>query len=411
MDRRVFTIILVVFVQLVGSSMVVPILPLYARRDFHMTPEVITLLVTAFFAAQFIAGPYLGRLSDRYGRVPVLILSQIGTAISFAMIGLAQSVEVLFIARIFDGITGGNIIVAQAYVTDIMPREKRTQALGYIFLGFGFGFVIGPAIGGLLSAELGIRIPFMLAAIAATAVVILTWLTLDETLSPEQRAANRAAKGTGLQPRQVLGNFPLLILLFVVFVGQFGFGLLISTFALYGEAVLYAGQSEAVASRGIGLLLAVFGLFQVVTQLWVLPPFVKRFGDSRLVVGGAIFRGMASFIFALVKTPYLAVFGNMSFSIGTGIMVPTTQSLATNTVDDEYRGGVLGLYQSAFSLAVIFGTALGGTLFAINPTVPYWVGGALLMVAALPALYLVKWARDEVETEANPMPIDPILKQ
>ncbi|MCI0694192.1 MFS transporter, partial [candidate division KSB1 bacterium] len=342
MDRRLFTIILVVFVQLLGASMVVPILPLYAKRDFNMTPEVITLLVTAFFAAQFIAGPYLGRLSDRYGRVPILIISQIGTAVSFAMIGFAQSVEVLFLARIFDGITGGNIIVAQAYVTDIMPREKRTQALGYIFLGFGFGFVIGPALGGLLSAEFGIRIPFILAAIGATAVVILTWLTLDETLSPEQRAANRAAKGRGLQPREVMANYPLLTLLFVVFVGQFGFGLVISTFALYGEAVLFAGQGEAVASRGIGLLLAVFGLFQVATQLWVLQPLVRRFGDARLVAVGAIFRGIASFIFAIVTTPFLAVFGNMSFSIGTGIMIPTTQSLATATVADEFRGGVLG---------------------------------------------------------------------
>ena len=208
-------------------------------------------------------------------------------------------------------------------------------------------------------------------------------------------------------PHAVLNNFPLLLILFVVFIGQFGFGLLASTFALYGEAVLFAGKSEDTASLGIGLLLAVFGLFQFLTQLFLLQPLVRRFGDAPLVVGGAIGRGIASFIFAIVTSPWLAAFGNISFSIGSGILMPTTQSLATNTVDDEYRGGVLGLYQSSVSLAVIFGTALGGTLFAISPTVPYWVGGILLIFAAIPASYLVRWSHSssKAEAESPPAPV------
>ncbi len=167
MDRRLLTILLIVFVQMLGAAMIMPILPLYAQREFDMTPQIITLLTTAFFAAQFIAGPYLGRLSDKYGRVPVLILSQIGTAVSFFMLAVAPSVGVLFLARILDGITGGNIIVAQAYITDITPREKRTQSLGYIFAVFGLGFIFGPALGGLLSAALGPRVPYIIAGFAA----------------------------------------------------------------------------------------------------------------------------------------------------------------------------------------------------------------------------------------------------
>src|SRR5262245_34987546 len=131
LDKRLIVILLIVLVNMVGAAMVTPILPLYAQRQFHMSPQTITLLLASFFAAQFLAGPVLGQLSDRYGRIPILIISQIGTVISFIMLALAQQVWVLFAARILDGITGGNIIVAQAYVTDVTPRERRTEALGY----------------------------------------------------------------------------------------------------------------------------------------------------------------------------------------------------------------------------------------------------------------------------------------
>ena len=154
-DKRLLTILLIVFVQMLGAAMILPILPLYAKSEFNMTPQVITLLNTAFFGAQFVAGPYLGRLSDKHGRVPVLILSQIGTAVSFFMLAFAPNVAVLFLARILDGITGGNIIVAQAYITDITPREKLTGALGYTFAIFGLGFIFGPILVGSLAAAFG----------------------------------------------------------------------------------------------------------------------------------------------------------------------------------------------------------------------------------------------------------------
>src|SRR5262245_22030975 len=125
-DRRhLFPIFCIVFVNFLGGTLVLPILPLYAQERFHASVELITLLNASFFAAQFIAGPFLGRLSDKYGRLPILIISQLGTVASFIMIALAQDMTGLFAARILDGITGGNIIVAQAYITDITPREKR----------------------------------------------------------------------------------------------------------------------------------------------------------------------------------------------------------------------------------------------------------------------------------------------
>ncbi|MCI0708704.1 MAG: MFS transporter [Chloroflexi bacterium] len=398
LDKRLLTILGVIFVQIVGASMVLPILPLYARRSFDMTPEVITLLITAFFAAQFIAGPYLGRLSDTYGRVPVLIISQIGTAISFVMLGLADSVEILFLARVLDGITGGNIIVAQAYVTDITPRSQRTQALGLIFAAFGVGFIIGPATGGILSAVFDIRTPFFIAAIAASALVVLTWVVLEESVSEEQRALNRQKGSGSIKPAAILQNTPLMLVLFVAFMGQFGFGLLQSTFALYGEAVLYAGQSEDAASLGIGLILAVIGLGQLITQMVFLKPLVDRFGEARLITGGSALRGLTLFVYALITSPLIAAANGFIFAIGTGVMIPSSQSLATDTVDDELRGGVLGIYNSARSLAIIFGTAIGGTLFAIDATTPYWVGGVLFMLAVLSSIPLLRWKDAEAQS-------------
>lgn len=390
LDRRLVTILLIVFVQMLGASMVLPILPLYAQSRFAISPQVNTLLISVFFAAQFLAGPYIGSLSDKYGRVPILIVSQIGTAISFAIIGLAPSVAWLFFARILDGITGGNIIVAQAYVTDITPKEERTKSLGYIFAVFGLGFMFGPALGGTLSAAFGPSIPFFIAAVAATIVVLLTWFTLNETLSPEQRAANRANRRGGLGFTDILGNSPLLVTLAIVFVGQFGLGMLQATFALYGEAVLFADYSEEAVTMGVGLLLSIVGLTQLITQSLVLPRLTKQFRDTTLIMAGLTLRSFALFLYAFFATPLFGAFGSVFFALGMGIMMPPLQSFTTTLVPDEVRGGVLGLYQSTVSLSTIFSTALGGFLFSITPQTPYWLGLVLTLIVIIPVATMLR---------------------
>lgn len=389
-DRRLLTILLIVFVQILGASMVMPVLPLYALRRFEMSPEVITLLGTAFFAAQMIAGPFLGRASDKYGRVPVLIVSQIGTVFSFLMIAFAPSMGILFVARILDGITGGNIIVAQAYITDVTPKERRTEALGLIFAAFGLGFIFGPAIGGILSGIVGPTVTFVLASVAAALVVMLTWLTLDETLSPEQRAKNRQKSDANLSPKHVAANSVLLMVLLVAFVGQFVMGLLTSTFALYGAAVLFADYSTQATDLGIGLLLSIVGMSQLITQLVILPRMVKRFSDPVIAMLGLAVRGVGTFIYAVALTPYVGAVGSVAFALGMGLLMPPLQSMTTRTVADELRGGVLGVYQSVISLSTIASTAVAGVLFAISPTMPYWIGFALTLVALLPAIILAK---------------------
>lgn len=389
-DRRLLTILLIVFVGITGAALILPILPLYAQSEYHLTPAVITLLNSSFFAAQFVAGPYLGRLSDRRGRLPVLIVSQIGTVISFIMLAFAPNAAWLFAARILDGITGGNIIVAQAYVTDITPREQRTQSLGYIFAVFGLGFIIGPALGGVLSAAYGPRTPYLVAAVAAVVTVLLTWFTLDETVTPEKRMNSSSTSRPGLGMGAILQNYPLLLILGLAFFGQFAFGLFQSTFALYSEAILFRGYSHDAIGLGVGLLLAAVGVGQLLTQTLLLRPLLRRYGEAKLVVIGAIARTIGMFIFAVITTPWLGPLGSIFFAMGMGLLMPSLQSLATSAVHDELRGSVLGIYQSTTNLAVIISTAIAGVIFALSPTLPYWSGALLSLLLILPALWLVR---------------------
>lgn len=394
-DRRLLTILLVVFVQMLGASLIFPVLPLYAQREFHLSAELITILASSFFAAQFLSGPYVGRLSDNYGRIPVLIVSQIGTVISFVMLAFAPSVGWLFFARILDGITGGNIIVAQAYITDITPREKRTESLGYIFAAFGLGFIFGPALGGFLAAAYGPTVPFLVAAVAAAAVVLLTWYALDETLSAEERRMARTRRAGSLTVGSLLGGapwaLPLTLILLIGFLGQFALGLLQSTFALFGEAVLFQGESREVTDVGIGLLLSVVGFSQLFTQTYLLRRLARRFDEGQLVVLGSALRTIGMLIYASVTSPWLGAFGSLFFAVGFGIASPPLQSMSTALVADQDRGSVLGWFQSSTNLSTIISTAIAGVIFARGPTVPYWIGAATSALVVLAMIGMMRW--------------------
>ncbi len=388
LDRRLLTILLIVFVQMLGASLILPILPLYAQETFALSPQAVTLLISSFFAAQMLAGPTIGRLSDRYGRVPVLIVSQIGTAISFVLIALAQTPELLFLARIFDGVTGGNIIVAQAYITDITPADKRTQSLGLIFAAFGLGFIFGPALGGGLSAALGPQAPFLVAAVAAGLVVLLTWMTLDESLTQEQRTLNRTGRGESLDFRAVWSNSPLLMVLTIAFVGQFGLGLLQATFALYGKEVLFANTDPRLTKLGIGVLLTFVGVGQFLTQTVWLPRAVRFLGEPALAMLGMGLRTLGFIVYAVTTLPWVAAIGSLLFATGMGFLMPPVQALATQLVKDNQRGRVLGLFQSVVSLSIIISTAVAGGIFDANPVLPHWLGAGLTAFLLLPGALL-----------------------
>lgn len=388
--RRTIVLFLIVFSNYLGSTVVLPTLPLYAQRHFGMSPEVISTLLASYFIAQFVASPWIGRLSDRYGRVPVLVISQLGTVISFIMLGYAAAVPMLFAARILDGITGGNVIVAQAYIADVSPREKRTQSLGLVWMAFGLGYILGPAIGGIVAALFTDQATFWVGAGISLVSLLMTWFVLDESLTPEIRAERLTRRRPSLRLSDLLSNAPLLLVLVIGFGTQIALSLMTSTLALFGEAVIFVGQSPDAVNLGVGLLLACVGVGQFFTQLFLIKRLVPRYGERRLVVFGTILRGVAMLGMAAVALPVPEGAALLVFAVASGMMMPSLQALATMSVSQEYNGAVLGYYQASITLGIITGTWMGGQFFAVMPTLPYVIGAGLLLLTLYPGVLLLR---------------------
>lgn len=390
-DRRYLVLFAVAFVNFLGGTIVLPTLPLYAQRNFGAQPQQISLLLASYFIAQFLAAPLLGRLSDKYGRLPVLLVSQIGTVLSFVMMAAAQDFNVLLLARVLDGITGGNLIVAQAYVTDITPKEKRTQGLGILFMAFGLGYILGPAVGGIVSAFSGDHMPFVVGASVTAFTVALTWIFLDESLTKEKRQ-QRADEGRArMSVSEITGNRSLLIILVIGFAAQFCIAIIQSTIALFAAAELFPGETNQQVNLGVGLMLTSIGLGQVITQVFFLRPALKRFGEHRLVVYGDILRGLGMMSIAMFASPWLVGGVSLMFmAIASGLMMPSLQGLATMSLREEINGGALGVYNAATSLGLIMGTGLGGSMFDIGHRVPFLIAGGVMLMTVIPAMYLMR---------------------
>ena len=223
-----------VFIDLIGFGIVIPVLPFYAEGTvFNATPRTVGLLFASYSVMQLIFSPVLGGLSDKYGRRPVLFLSIIGTGIGFLVLGLADSLWMLFAGRILDGITGGNISTAQAYIADITTSENRAKGMGLIGAAFGLGFIFGPAIGGILS-RWGIQVPFYFAAALCFANAVLLYFRLPETITPDHPAKHRAAGGRGIRHLiRSLKQPRLAFVLTIYFLFIVAFSIMTTSFSLY----------------------------------------------------------------------------------------------------------------------------------------------------------------------------------
>ena len=403
--RRVLTIFLIVFVNFLGASIVQPILPLYAGGRFGASPGTISILLASYFAAQFLAAPVLGQLSDRYGRLPVLVLSQVGTVASFLILAGAESLPMLFAGRILDGITGGNVIVAQAYLTDISTPKQRAGALGVVFMAFGLGYALGPAVGGFISALADDRTAYYVAAGISLVTVLMTIFLLDESLTPAQRLARRLNSQSKLGAHDVVNNPSLMVIMALGFVAQLSIALMNSTLALYGEQVIFAGQPSDNVHLGNGLIFSGFGIGQVIAQLFLLRPLIARYGEKWLIVFGAVFRGLSIMSIVLIVSPFWVAGVAMPLvAISSGVMMPSVQTLATTSVSRSVSGAALGWYQSAATMGIILGTALGGQFFSIAPALPYLIAGGILLLTTIPALYLKRIHKPYIEPEPDISP-------
>jgi len=407
--KRLYPILLIIFTNILGAGVILPILPLYAEGTFGGTVLQVTLLSTAYFGAQFIAAPVLGRLSDRYGRRPILIASQMGTVVAFILFifasELGQIVQtaipalpitggmfMLYVARIVDGITGGNITTAQAYVSDITDDEDRAQGLGLLQAAFGAGFIFGPAFGGVL-ANFGAVMPFIGAVIITSGTLLLTTFTLKESLPAAERATASMAPERTRLPLETFTSQPALMLVLTIgFFTTLAFSAMPPTFALFADHVLFDNAfSPQRVQFFIGLMLTFNGSIAVLTQIVALKPLVSRFGERLTILIGNFSLMAAFFALSFTRNPILATVFFAPYAFGRGLSEPNLQALTTRFGDENTRGQLLGFYQSARSLAFIFGPVWAGYAFQqISPEAVYIVAGFVVMVALLLILILLR---------------------
>jgi DHA1 family tetracycline resistance protein-like MFS transporter len=371
---RLFTIFVVVFVDLLGFSLILPLLPYYAET-FGATPTVTGLLVASYALAQLLGAPLLGRLSDRVGRRPVLLISILGTFLGFLLLGFARSLWMLFAARIMDGITGGNLSVAQAYITDVTDEKSRGKALGLIGAAFGLGFIIGPAVGGLLSAW-GYAVPAFAAAMLSLINLIAVFLYLSESLTPDRRAtlAQRPRPSFTLGALWDALNRPRVGPLLHT---RLFFALASATFQTV--FTLYAQYRLGLDARTTGLVLAYVGVLAVLVQGGAIGFLTMRFSDRQLIFVSTIVMtsSLAAWAFAPNLITLLVVLAPLSAS--NGVLNTVLNSALTKSVYPEEVGGTLGLSASIESLSRVIAPSAGGFLLQAIGTWAPGVFGALVM--------------------------------
>ncbi|MBI4887291.1 MAG: MFS transporter [Acidobacteria bacterium] len=353
-------VFLIVLVDVFGMALVIPLLAIYAET-FQATPLQATLLLSVYAACQLVSGPVIGHMSDRVGRKPMLVMSQIGTFIGFLVMARAQALWMLYVARILDGSTAGNLSLAQAYISDHTEPADRAKSFGLIGIAFGVGFFIGPSLTGYLAARYGLTAPIYLAAcMSATSVLCTATLLRGGT----QSAHAFDDRGSALDWRTYATYFGRpglrkLLLQFLVYITSFS--LFIAGFALFAER-RFTYEGRPFGPREIGYIFGYVGFLGIILQGGLIGRLVARFGEATLVAAGFVALavgyfglGAASSVVILLLTGTLAAFGN-------GVIRPALTSLITQEAGRREQGVVLGITQSLMSMASIVTPIAAGVL-------------------------------------------------
>jgi MFS family permease len=378
--ERLIPIFIVVFVDILGFSIILPLLPFYAR-ELHAADALVGPLIASYSLCQFIASPILGNLSDVHGRRPVLLYSQFGSLLGFILLGLAmhlpQPLLWLFVARMIDGLSGGNLTVAQAYISDITEPSERAKTFGMIIgVSFGLGFTIGPGLGGIISSHFGYDITAYLAAFFSLSSIIATVFLLPETKHHRDEARLR---GLAMYTRVLdyLRIVELKPLLAVFFFMSLPFTLYTTMFPLFAKNQLGFDVKHA------GYFLALVGLLGVIWQGGLIGPIVKRFGEYKSLMIGLVASAAGLYYITVVDVWWKLIFVAILFSFGHSVSRPSLTSLIAQAAPPDRRGGVFGAMTSTESVTRIIGPLLGGWIITSQPSWMGWVGGALFTMAAL----------------------------
>ena len=379
MKKTPLTIIfLIVFIDLLGFGVVIPIIPSYAEHGFGASDFIIGLLVASFSFAQLLFTPIWGRLSDQYGRRPILLFGLFLTVIAYVLFGLANSLSLLFASRLLAGIGGANISAAQAYIADVTKPEERAKGMGLIGAAFGLGFVFGPFIGGVL-VGFGYSVPGFAAAALSLMALITALLALPESLNREDPSAERVASHLNLRMLANALRGPRIgMLLLLFFLITFGYANIYATFPMIST------RQFGFSDREVGYLFGFIGIIGALTQGLLIRALSTRIEERVLFLVGALLTmiGLTCIPFSTSTMPLLAILAVLS--VGTGIMTPSCLSLISRYSDPTQQGSILGVNQSLGALGRVLGPVWGAFVFAaIGTSWPFLTGGAVLAIVVI----------------------------
>jgi MFS transporter, DHA1 family, tetracycline resistance protein len=377
--RALGVIFVIMLMDVVGLSILIPIAPFIVQR-YSADALSVTLLTVIYAAAQFISAPFFGKLSDRIGRRPVLLLSVFGSAIGYAVFGLGGALWVLFLSRLIDGVTAGNMSTATAYIADISTPAERTKNFVLIGMAFGFGFILGPALGSAFS-QISVEAPAFAAAGLSLLSVALGWFLLPESL-PRERRETAALRANDLNPLASIGQMarkPGMARLFTVEgLFNFAFGGVNAVFGLY---IIHKFGAQP---WQIGLLFVGVGIATAVVQAAFVERFSKRFGDKSVSIGSLF--GQSSMALVTLATPSLLLLYPVTLlnSAITGFMWSSMGALISKRVSDREQGVLHGVNAGLSSVTAVLGPLWAGLIYdQVGPGAPLWMGAIILALAAL----------------------------
>jgi len=394
------TILLVVFVDLIGFGMIIPILPLYAK-SFQAAEWQIGLLLGCYSFMQFLASPVLGYISDRIGRKPVLLVSLIGSAIGYAVMASAASLTMLFIARIIAGICGASVGTAAAYIADITPPENRSRRMGLIGAAFGVGFVLGPAIGGILS-QFWTKGPFWFGAGLAFLNAIAVLLILPEPEKHVKRSEAAIPTGTEVVDQTGRGGIPILVVTYFVAIAGFAIVTMI-----YPQVL---DRRFSLTPAEISLVFVFLGLVGAFIQGGAIGRMARRFGDYKLAAAGLLLMAISMVIMPFARNMPLFLLFTFGLAVGNSLAQPTLMAMASRLAASTAQGRVIGTVQSAGSLGRVVGPSAGGFMLGWDRprpdlaygNTPFVIGGLVMGIAFLISLML---RRSPVSVAESPVEV------
>lgn len=377
--RRLSVLIGVAFVDMLGFMLILPLLPFYAER-MNATPFVVGAIISAFSVAQLISAPIWGRVSDRYGRRPALLIGLASSGVGFLIFGFANSVAMLFLCRLVQGAGGGTTGVAQAYVSDTVTPADRAKALGWLSAGASAGVMIGPVVGSLV-IHLGHAAPGFVAAGLCLINVITAWKWLPESQSQEVRMA--AAPRRPVFGALLHALFHPLATPAAKFIWIYGMGMLAFS-AFTSMMALWLGARFQVTERTIGYFFAYNGALAVILRSILLGPFIHRYGELKAMRYGAITLALGLLLFAAAPNLWwLGVFMTL-IPVGTALLFPASTSLLSHATEPLELGTMMGVAQTFAGIARIIAPLAGGMVFQrVGIDSPFILGGLIMIVVAV----------------------------